>query len=169
MQDLMAALPQFDFVFASTPEDGGVWIRGPPGGKGEDDEDDEDYGGKEDGDYGDKEDGDWWNWDDKEKNKGRKKSKKKGKQAKNKGVTTDEDWADLSISYLDQMVQSQEYEFYRLHKIENVTYRTCNMWHNAPIPKVVDTEFSMCRERRNFCVSTLFGVWPVPYGSYNIF
>ena len=100
MQDLMAALPQFDFVFGNTPEDGGVWIRGPPGGKEDGDEDDEDWG--------DKEDGDWGNWGDKEKNKGSKKAKKKGKQAKNKGVTTDEDWADLSISYLDQMVASQE-------------------------------------------------------------
>ena len=130
MQDLMAALPQFDFVFGNTPEDGGVWIRGPPGGKGdgdEDDEDDEDWGDKEDGDYGDKEDGDWWNWDDKEKDKGRKKSKKKSKQAKNKGVTTDEDWADLSISYLDQMVASQECEFNRFCKIENFTNGTCNI------------------------------------------
>ena len=117
MQDLMAALPQFDFVFGNTPEDGGVRISGPPGGK-EDasslgvlqdgDEDNEDWGDKEDGDWGDKEDGDWGNWGDKEKNKGSKKAKKKGKQAKNKGVTTDEDWADLSISYLDQMVASQE-------------------------------------------------------------
>ena len=34
--------------------------------------------------------------------------KKNSKQAKNKGVTTDEDWADRSIAYLDQMVASQE-------------------------------------------------------------
>ncbi len=54
MQDLMNALPGFDFVFASTPENGNVWIKDPPGGKGE--------------------------------------------------PTTDPDWADLSISYLDQMV-----------------------------------------------------------------
>ena len=54
MQDLMDALPGFDFVFGSTPESGNVWIKDPPGGKGE--------------------------------------------------PTTDPDWADLSISYLDQMV-----------------------------------------------------------------
>ena len=34
-QDLMNALPTFDFVFASTPENNNVWIRDPPGGKGE--------------------------------------------------------------------------------------------------------------------------------------
>ena len=104
----MAALPQFDFVFGNTPEDGGVWIRDPAGGKEDGDKDDEDSGDKEDGDWGDKEDGDWGNWGDKEKNKGSKKAKKNSKQAKNKGGTTDEDWADLSISYLDQMVASQE-------------------------------------------------------------
>ncbi|MEC7097144.1 MAG: thrombospondin type 3 repeat-containing protein, partial [Candidatus Thermoplasmatota archaeon] len=55
-QDLMNALPTFDFVFASTPENNNVWIRDPPGGKGE--------------------------------------------------PTTDPDWADLSISYLDQVVEN---------------------------------------------------------------
>ena len=54
-QDLMDALPGFDFVFASTPENNNVWIKDPPGGKGE--------------------------------------------------PTTDPNWADLSISYLDQMVE----------------------------------------------------------------
>ncbi|GIR33971.1 MAG: hypothetical protein CM15mP47_1970 [Methanobacteriota archaeon] len=54
-QDLMNALPTFDFVFASTPESNNVWIKDPPGGKGE--------------------------------------------------PTTDPNWADLSISYLDQMVE----------------------------------------------------------------
>ena len=54
MQDLMNALPEFEFVFASTPENNNVWIRDPPGGKGE--------------------------------------------------PTTDPDWADTSISYLDQVV-----------------------------------------------------------------
>ena len=34
-QDLMDALPGFDFVFASTPENNNVWIKDPPGGKGE--------------------------------------------------------------------------------------------------------------------------------------
>jgi len=33
IQDLMDALPSFEFVFASTPESGNVWIRDPPGGK----------------------------------------------------------------------------------------------------------------------------------------
>ena len=33
MQDLMAALPNFEFVFASSPEPNNVWIRDPPGGK----------------------------------------------------------------------------------------------------------------------------------------
>ena len=55
-QDLMNALPTFDFVFASTPENNNVWIRDPPGGKGE--------------------------------------------------PTTDPDWADLSIDYLDQVVEN---------------------------------------------------------------
>ncbi len=54
MQDLVDALPEFEFVFASTPESGNVWYQDPPGGKGE--------------------------------------------------PTTDPDWADLSIAYLDQMV-----------------------------------------------------------------
>jgi predicted esterase len=54
MQDLVDALPEFEFVFASTPESGNIWYQDPPGGKGE--------------------------------------------------PTTDPDWADLSISYLDQMV-----------------------------------------------------------------
>lgn len=57
MQDLMATLTEFDFVFASSPESGNVWIRDPPGGKGE--------------------------------------------------PTTDPDWADTSIAYLDQVVQEQ--------------------------------------------------------------
>ena len=35
MQDLVDALPGFDFVFGSTPESGNVWIKDPPGGKGE--------------------------------------------------------------------------------------------------------------------------------------
>lgn len=30
--DLIDALPEFEFVFASTPEAGDVWIRDPPGG-----------------------------------------------------------------------------------------------------------------------------------------
>ena len=54
MQDLVDALPEFEIIFASTPESGNVWYQDPPGGKGE--------------------------------------------------PTTDPDWADLSISYLDQMV-----------------------------------------------------------------
>tara|TARA_B110000444_G_scaffold60463_1_gene56430 strand:+ start:77031 stop:79952 length:2922 start_codon:yes stop_codon:yes gene_type:complete len=54
MQDLVDALPEFEFIFASTPESGNVWYQDPPGGKGE--------------------------------------------------PTTDPDWADLSIAYLDQMV-----------------------------------------------------------------
>ena len=33
MQDLMSQLPEFEFVFADSPEDGNVWIRDPPGGK----------------------------------------------------------------------------------------------------------------------------------------
>ena len=132
MRDLMAALPQFDFVFANAPEDGGVWMRDPPGGKGDGDKGDTgDTGDKDDtGDWGDKEDGDWGDWDgdkedwsgdkekwngDKEKgrgnkggNKGRGKGSKKSKQAK-KGTepTTDEGWADLSVSYLDGIVSSQ--------------------------------------------------------------
>lgn len=35
MQDLQNALPEFDFIFGSTPEDNNVWIKDPPGGKGE--------------------------------------------------------------------------------------------------------------------------------------
>ena len=35
MQDLVDALPEFEFVFASTPESGNVWYQDPPGGKGE--------------------------------------------------------------------------------------------------------------------------------------
>ncbi|DAC42905.1 MAG TPA: hypothetical protein D7I00_00425, partial [Candidatus Poseidoniales archaeon] len=35
MQDLVDAMPEFEFVFASTPENNNVWIRDPPGGKGE--------------------------------------------------------------------------------------------------------------------------------------
>ena len=57
MQDLVDALPEFEFVFASTPESNNVWIRDPPGGKGE--------------------------------------------------PTTSPDWADTSISYLDQVVAEQ--------------------------------------------------------------
>ena len=57
MQDLMASLSDYEFVFASTPESNNVWIRDPPGGKGE--------------------------------------------------PTTDRDWADASISYLDQVVEQQ--------------------------------------------------------------
>ena len=34
MQDLKSALPEFDFVFGSTPEENNVWIKDPPGGKG---------------------------------------------------------------------------------------------------------------------------------------
>ena len=63
MQDLMDALPEFEFIFASAPESNNVWIRDPPGGKGE--------------------------------------------------PTTDPDWADTSISYLDQMV-IDEGPFYAL-------------------------------------------------------
>ena len=44
------------------------------------------------------------------KNKSRGKGKKKNSKQAKKGVTTDEGWADRSISYLDQMVESQEYE-----------------------------------------------------------
>ena len=33
MQDLIEALPEFEFIFAETSEDGGVWVRDPPGGK----------------------------------------------------------------------------------------------------------------------------------------
>lgn len=107
MQDLMASLPQFDFVFAIAPEEGGVWLRDSPGGKDHGDESNNDGGDTEDGLWGDKEDGDWLNWNgDKEKKKGREKTKKQNKQAK-KGATTDEGWADLSISYIDQMVASQ--------------------------------------------------------------
>ena len=54
MQDLVAALPDFDFIFADTPEAGGVWMLDPPGG--------------------------------------------------NKDPTTDPNWADNSIAYLDQLV-----------------------------------------------------------------
>ena len=54
MVDLMAALPDFDFIFADTPEAGGVWMLDPPGG--------------------------------------------------NKDPTTDPNWADNSVSYLDQLV-----------------------------------------------------------------
>lgn len=35
VQDLMASLPTYEFVFASTPETGNLWIRDPPGGKGQ--------------------------------------------------------------------------------------------------------------------------------------
>ena len=81
MQDLMAALPQFDFVFANTPEDGGVWIQGPPGGKpgvGDEEDEDEDWGDKEDEDWGD------WNYEDKE-NFGNGKEKNKGGKLKGRG------------------------------------------------------------------------------------
>ena len=57
MQDLMASLNDYEFVFASAPESNNVWIRDPPGGKGE--------------------------------------------------PTTDRDWADNSIAYLDQIVEQQ--------------------------------------------------------------
>ncbi|MAF93369.1 hypothetical protein CMO85_01740 [Candidatus Woesearchaeota archaeon] len=57
MQDLMASLSDYEFVFASAPESNDVWIRDPPGGKGE--------------------------------------------------PTTDRDWADNSIAYLDQLVEEQ--------------------------------------------------------------
>ena len=57
IQDLMSSLSEFEFVFASTPESNNVWIRDPPGGKGE--------------------------------------------------PTTDRDWADASIDYLDQIVEEQ--------------------------------------------------------------
>ena len=57
MQDLMASLSDYEFVFASTPENNNVWIRDPPGGKGQ--------------------------------------------------PTTDRDWADASIAYLDQIVEDQ--------------------------------------------------------------
>ena len=57
MQDLMASLSDYEFVFASAPESNNVWIRDPPGGKGE--------------------------------------------------PTTDRDWADNSIAYLDQIVEEQ--------------------------------------------------------------
>ena len=33
MQDLIEALPDFEFIFAETPEEGGVWVLDPPGGK----------------------------------------------------------------------------------------------------------------------------------------
>lgn len=33
MKDLMYELPEFEFVFVDSPEDGHVWIRDPPGGK----------------------------------------------------------------------------------------------------------------------------------------
>lgn len=57
MQHLMNTLSEFEFVFASTPESNNVWIKDPPGGKGE--------------------------------------------------PTTDRNWADRSISYLDQIVEEQ--------------------------------------------------------------
>ena len=57
MQDLVDAMPEFEFVFASTPENNNLWIRDPPGGKGE--------------------------------------------------PTTSPNWADTSISYLDQVVADQ--------------------------------------------------------------
>ena len=33
MQDLIEALPEFEFIFAETREEGEVWVRDPPGGK----------------------------------------------------------------------------------------------------------------------------------------
>jgi predicted esterase len=33
MQDLIESLPEFEFIFAETREEGGVWVRDPPGGK----------------------------------------------------------------------------------------------------------------------------------------
>ena len=71
MQDFIAALPQFDFVFANTPEDGGVWIRGPPGGKDEGGDEDEDE------EWGDKEDYDWSDWNEDKENFGNGKEKSK--------------------------------------------------------------------------------------------
>ena len=50
------------------------------------------------------------------KNKNRGKGKKKNSKQAKKGVTTDEGWADRSISYLDQMVESQEYEAQNIFK-----------------------------------------------------
>ena len=50
------------------------------------------------------------------KNKNRGKGKKKNSKEAKKGVTTDEGWADRSISYLDQMVESQEYEAQNISK-----------------------------------------------------
>ena len=35
MTDLVEALPEFEFVFASAPDPNHVWIRDPPGGKDE--------------------------------------------------------------------------------------------------------------------------------------
>ncbi len=35
MQDLMEELSEFEFVFVDSPENDGVWIKDPPGGKGE--------------------------------------------------------------------------------------------------------------------------------------
>lgn len=35
MTDLVEALPEFDFVFASSPDPNHVWIRDPPNGKDE--------------------------------------------------------------------------------------------------------------------------------------
>ena len=68
IQDLMNSLSEFEFVFASTPESNNVWIRDPPGGKGE--------------------------------------------------PTTDRDWADASIDYLDQIVEEQGpfYAILDIHK-----------------------------------------------------
>ena len=65
MQDLITTLPEFDFVFGSTPEENNVWIKDPPGGKGA------------------------------------------------KEPNNDPNWADLAISYLDNMV-ANEGPFYAL-------------------------------------------------------
>ena len=54
MQDLIEAVSQFEFIFVDAPEEGGLWIRDPPGGKDE--------------------------------------------------GTSDSDWADTSISFLDQYI-----------------------------------------------------------------
>ena len=61
MQDLIEAVSEFEFIFVDAPEEGGLWIRDPPGGKDE--------------------------------------------------GTSDPDWADTSISFLDQYI-SENGPFY---------------------------------------------------------
>ena len=39
MQDLIQALPDFEFIFAEAPEDGDLWVRDPPDGKEQDTDD----------------------------------------------------------------------------------------------------------------------------------